>query len=715
MKKIILFLSFLLTSMLSFGQKPILFEGTKQLVFQQSIYFIDSSKVAGPNEVNQAIHEGKGFAGVLDLDYTKYPVWVYLKVLNKSKSNRLTITIENPLIDSAALFLINDSPLPYQQNYLGEGYKNRALAGTYIRFNLPSEIGDTSTFLLKVSGTEQMLLPFSIQTEKESLSSSMERNLIYGIFIGVVLVMFFYNLFVFFSTRDQNYFYYILYILFIGLGQATLSGHIYALLLGDYAVLHKLSIVVLPAMSGVTAILFIQHFLQVEKFEPKLNKALWVVLVSYGLAAFVRIIGYHQISARMMDSIGLPGAALVYIIAIRIYKKGVKSAIYFIIAWTVFIIGVALFVLRNFGLVPLTPITTYTLPFGAAIEVALLSFALANKINTLQSEKSEKEKEVMIAMLENERLVREQNEILEHKVKERTTELYQSNNQLSEAITNLRNTQTQLIEQEKMASLGQLTAGIAHEINNPINFVTSNISPLKRDIKMLTDLIHALEEQVGLEGSIEEKKAKIESLKEEIDYEYLQEELGFLLKGIDDGAHRTSEIVKGLRIFARQDEDALLEADLIEGINSTLVILNNQLAGIKIEKDMPTHLPIQCYPGKLNQVFLNLLSNAIYAIHERHKDSENGLIIIKVEQQEDDVFIKLEDNGTGMSEEVKNKVFEPFFTTKPVGDGTGLGMSIVFKTIEMHHGKIKVESQLGKGTSFEIILKKSINQTSKNV
>ncbi len=715
MKKIILFLSFLLTSMLSYGQKPILFEGAKQLVFQQSVYFIDSSKVAGPNEVNQAILEGKGFAGVLDLDYTKYPVWVYIKVLNKSKSDRLTITIENPLIDSAALFLNNGSPLSYQQNYLGEGYKNRASTGTYIRFNLPSEIGDTSTFLLKVSGTEQMLLPLTIQTEKESLSSSMERNLIYGIFIGVVLVMFFYNLFVFFSTRDQNYFYYILYILFIGLGQATLSGHIYALLLGDYAVLHKLSIVVLPAMSGVTAILFIQHFLQVDKFEPKLNKALWVILVSYGLAAFVRILGYHQISARMMDSIGLPGAALVYIIAIRIYKKGVKSAIYFIIAWTVFIIGVALFVLRNFGLVPLTPVTTYTLPFGAAIEVALLSFALANKINTLQSEKSEKEKEVMMAMLENERLVREQNEILEHKVKERTTELYQSNNQLSEAITNLRNTQTQLIEQEKMASLGQLTAGIAHEINNPINFVTSNISPLKRDIKMLTDLINALEEQVGLEGSIEEKKAKIESLKEEIDYEYLQEELGFLLKGIDDGAHRTSEIVKGLRIFARQDEDALLEADLIEGINSTLVILNNQLAGIKIEKDMPRHLPIQCYPGKLNQVFLNLLSNAIYAIHERHKDSENGLIIIKVEQQEDDVFIKLEDNGTGMSEEVKNKVFEPFFTTKPVGDGTGLGMSIVFKTIEMHHGKIKVESQLGKGTSFEIILKKSINQTSKNV
>jgi hypothetical protein len=553
-----------------------------------------------------------------------------------------------------------------------------------------------------------MLLPLTLSTEKDSVAGDVERNLIYGIFLGVILVMFFYNLFVYLSTRDKNYLYYILYILFIGLGQATLSGHFYVLVLGDFAILHKLSIVILPALSGVTAILFIQHFLQVEKFEPKLNKGLWIILVSYGLAAMVRLIGQHQISARMMDSIGLQGATLVYIIAIRIYKKGIKSALYFIIAWSVFILGVMLFVLRNLGVMPFTPMSTYTLPFGAAMEVALLSFALANKINTLQAEKLEKEKEIMVAMLENERLVREQNEILEHKVKERTTELYESNAQLSKAITNLRNTQTQLVEQEKMASLGQLTAGIAHEINNPINFVTSNISPLKRDIKMLTDLINSMEEILLSDTETEAKQDKINALKEEIDFDYLQEELGFLLKGIDDGAHRTSEIVKGLRIFARQDEDTLLEADLIEGINSTLVILNNQLAGIKVFKDMPESLLIQCYPGKLNQVFLNLFSNAIYAINERFKGNGEGQISIQITEEETQLQIKIEDNGIGMSEEVKMKVFEPFFTTKPVGDGTGLGMSIVFKTIEMHQGKIKVDSALGRGTFFEIFLNKKI-------
>ncbi len=711
MNRLLLTIGIVFSFLLANGQDEILFSGEKQLVFNQSTYYIDSTKTATAQQVREAIKAGKGFKGVLDLDYTQFPVWVCAHIINQSAKDRLILMIENPLIDSSALFLMTDDLVPSQKNYLGEGYNQRSSSGTYHKFTIPIATGDTFTSLIRVSGTEQMLLPITLQTEKEGVASTMERNLIYGIFIGVILVMFFYNLFVLLSTRDSNYLYYILYILFIGLGQTTLSGHFYALVLGDFSYLHKISIVVLPALSGVAAVLFIQHFLQVETFEPKLNKGLWIIIVSYGLAAIVRLLGQHQISARMMDTIGLPGAALVYVIAIKIYKRGVKSALYFIIAWTVFILGVVFFVLRNLGIMPLTPVTTYTLPVGAAMEVALLSFALANKINTLQAEKSEKEREVMIAMLENERLVKEQNEILEHKVKERTTELYQSNAQLSEAITNLRNTQTQLVEQEKMASLGQLTAGIAHEINNPINFVTSNINPLKRDIKMLTDMIQNLEELVASDEDKASKTAKVEALKEELDYEYLQEELGFLLKGIDDGAHRTSEIVKGLRIFARQDEDTLLEADLIEGINSTLVILNNQLAGVKVEKDMPPSMMIQCYPGKLNQVFLNLFSNAIYAIQQQHQDNGNGQISINVKEIDQQITVVISDNGIGMTEEVKNKVFEPFFTTKPVGDGTGLGMSIVFKTIEMHQGKIMVQSEFGVGTTFEIHLKRTINLT----
>jgi signal transduction histidine kinase len=629
-------------------------------------------------------------------------------LVNRSATNALTLTIENPLLDSAALYLPEDSMLPSQKSFLGEGYSSRANNGTYIRFNFNCAIGDSIELLVLAKSTEQMLLPITLSTESAAIGATLNRNLIYGIFIGVILVMFFYNLFVLYATKDRNYFFYIIYILFIGLGQTALSGHLFSLLIGDFPALYKYCIVVLPALSGVAAILFIQQFLHVEINQPKLNKALWVIFVAYLLAAIVRLLGQDQISARMMDSIGLPGAAIVYAIAINIYRKGFKSALYFIIAWTVFIAGVVLFVMRNLGVLPFTHFTTYTLPVGAAIEVALLSFALADKINTLQNEKREKEKEVLAAVLENERLVTEQNINLERKVNERTAELHESNNQLSDALSNLKNTQTQLVEQEKMASLGQLTAGIAHEINNPINFVTSNINPLKRDIKMVMDYTDAMEAMFVNEPLLADKIKEIKSLKEEIEYDYLQEELQFLLKGIDEGAHRTAEIVKGLRIFARNNEDTILNTDLIEGILSTIIILNNQLGKIRIEKDMPNSFLIDCYPGKLNQVFLNLLSNSIYAINAKFGLEAGGIIHISVKEEGEDCIIVFSDNGIGMEEEVQRKIFEPFFTTKPVGQGTGLGMSIVFKTIEMHKGSITITSKIGEGANFKIHLKRSL-------
>jgi signal transduction histidine kinase len=210
------------------------------------------------------------------------------------------------------------------------------------------------------------------------------------------------------------------------------------------------------------------------------------------------------------------------------------------------------------------------------------------------------------------------------------------------------------------------------------------------------------------EPLLADKIKEIKSLKEEIEYDYLQEELQFLLKGIDEGAHRTAEIVKGLRIFARNNEDTILNTDLIEGILSTIIILNNQLGKIRIEKDMPNSFLIDCYPGKLNQVFLNLLSNSIYAINAKFGLEAGGIIHISVKEEGEDCIIVFSDNGIGMEEEVQRKIFEPFFTTKPVGQGTGLGMSIVFKTIEMHKGSITITSKIGEGANFKIHLKRSL-------
>ena len=167
------------------------------------------------------------------------------------------------------------------------------------------------------------------------------------------------------------------------------------------------------------------------------------------------------------------------------------------------------------------------------------------------------------------------------------------------------------------------------------------------------------------------------------------------------GYHCTAEIVKGLRIFSRLDEDDLKKADINEGLDSTIIIVNNLFNNkITLIKEYGNIPLIECYPGKLNQVFLNIISNAIYAINKQHGDKPDGILKISTRHDENTVFVKIEDNGTGMDETTKKKIFEPFFTTKDVGEGTGLGMSITYNTIKKHNGNIVINSELGVGTEF---------------
>jgi signal transduction histidine kinase len=320
--------------------------------------------------------------------------------------------------------------------------------------------------------------------------------------------------------------------------------------------------------------------------------------------------------------------------------------------------------------------------------------ALADRINVFKAEKEKSQEETVIALKENERIIREQNVMLELKVEERTHEL-------NESLENVKQAQSQLVEAEKMASLGQLTAGIAHEINNPINFVTSNINPLKRDVEMILDVMTTIESVSQSDASDVEKRKKIADYKEEIDFDYLVVEIRHLIKGIHEGASRTAEIVKGLKIFSRLDEDDLKKTDINEGIESTLIIVNNLLNGyVKVITEYGGLPLVECYAGKLNQVFLNIISNAIYAVNKKFGDNQGGEIKISTINDGENVVITIADNGIGMTEEARKKIFEPFYTTKEVGEGTGLGMSIAYNTIKKHNGQILLNSVLGEGTQF---------------
>ena len=272
-------------------------------------------------------------------------------------------------------------------------------------------------------------------------------------------------------------------------------------------------------------------------------------------------------------------------------------------------------------------------------------------------------------------------ETLEQRVEERTTELQR--------------TQQQMVESEKMASLGQLTAGVAHEINNPINFVVSSTAPLRRDIDDLLAGLRSYESALEKHNLTDE----VSKVREEFDLDYVTSEIQQLLMGIEEGGNRTVEIVKGLRTFSRLDEDDVKMASVIEGIDSTLTLLRKKYEPrIRIVREYAEVPDIECYPGKLNQVYMNLLSNAIQAIPEQ------GEIRITVKQMGDHVRIDITDTGAGIPKEVMRRIFEPFFTTKDVGDGTGLGLSISYGIIERHKGSIEVDSEPGKGTTFTMLL-----------
>ena len=298
-------------------------------------------------------------------------------------------------------------------------------------------------------------------------------------------------------------------------------------------------------------------------------------------------------------------------------------------------------------------------------------------------------------------ILNETNHELEEKsqsLEKQKSTIEKKNRDLRKTMDKLKSTQSQLIDSEKMASLGQLTAGIAHEINNPINYISAGINPLKRDMADFEALYSKF--KVASENGFDENKLReTKQFSEEIESDFLFKEIKSLLEGIEEGASRTREIVAGLRNFSRMDEDAIKTANVNEGIDSTLMLLQNKLKNkVTIKKEYGQIPPIECYPGKLNQVFMNILNNAAEAI------KDNGEIEIHTWGDKEHAYISIKDNGIGMPENVRKRIFEPFYTTKEVGQGTGLGLSISFGIIEKHKGSITVKSKKNEGSEFIIRL-----------
>ncbi len=266
-------------------------------------------------------------------------------------------------------------------------------------------------------------------------------------------------------------------------------------------------------------------------------------------------------------------------------------------------------------------------------------------------------------------------------------------------IRKLEDVHSQLLQSEKMASIGQLAAGVAHEINNPIGFVYSNLGTLEKYVQA-TFVMLELYEQAESAIAVSEVLNHLQAARKNLDIAFLKTDLRALMDESKDGITRVKNIVQSLKDFSHADvSDEWRISDLHSGLDSTLSIVNNEIKYkaevVKEYGDIPA---IECLPSQLNQVFMNLLVNAAHAI------TEHGTITIRTGREGDEVWVDIADSGQGIPPENLKKIFDPFFTTKPIGKGTGLGLSVSYGIIQKHHGRMEVQSEVGKGSTFRMWL-----------
>jgi signal transduction histidine kinase len=549
--------------------------------------------------------------------------------------------------------------------------------------------------IVKVFSNEPIILPFQVVDNSELHTIQFQRDVFSSIFIGIIISLLLYNLSLYFVLRDSNYLYYCLYLFFISIAQLDITGFNYYIF-SEHTELFNILFHLGSGLSGIFGILFIQGFLATRRKARRGHIFLNVILGVYVIVLALIFINEANWAYQFME---LGGVSLIVILFVssNLAINGTKQGVHVSVSYFVLFIGIFLYTLKDLDIVPFNVFTNYTLTIGVALQAILLSLALADSINILREDSKVANQRAIDQIEKNKELVLNQNVVLEKKVTERTAALQQ-------ALDDLKAAQSQLVQSEKMASLGTLTAGIAHEINNPINFVSANVIPLRENIHDITTLIAAYK-SIDFSNLKSELK-RLAGLEEELELDYMLTETKQLIDGIEEGAKRTHTIVDGLTSFSRGNMVKKSEADINRGIRSTISVLKSRLNNVNLIMDLDNNLPlVSCQVGKINQVVLNLINNALDALEE--KNGTNGKasqLIVGTKNLGDSIQIIIGDNANGIDKELQRKIMEPFYTTKDVGKGTGLGLSISYSIIEDHGGAIEIDSEMGVGTKFMVTL-----------
>ena len=291
---------------------------------------------------------------------------------------------------------------------------------------------------------------------------------------------------------------------------------------------------------------------------------------------------------------------------------------------------------------------------------------------------------------------------LETLLEDKTRALFIANQELEEKLETVKNQQITLMQSEKMATLGTLSAGMAHEINNPLAYITSNVESIKFIKPVLVSLMTAAQQFVDKSISVTQLESILVQLNRENDLSFIVDDIDDLVDDTQEGLERIAHIVSNLVDFASLKDNVTTMVDITESLNGTLKLLENQLGTCAIELHIEKLPLTQCNISSMKQVFVNLLINAKHACDDLH--DQQGKVTIKLFANKNNIYIEVADNGCGMDADTLKQMFDPFFTTKPVGQGTGMGMAIVYNVLKEHNGTIEVESEVGKGSLIRCVI-----------
>jgi two-component system NtrC family sensor kinase len=612
--------------------------------------FTEGFKPAGPKQFNFGL--------------TSAAIWYHFVLVNET-GDRWLLKAENPTVQEVTLYIPRrsgtcDSVHLSLLQKIGE----RPWRNNHYLITLPFPDSVVQDYYLRITSDHSMTIPPQIGTVDSFFVANHYADVWAGIYLGLILIMAVYNLFIFISIRDNSYLWYVLYILCIGFLVSTHNSYPFDLFWPDHPWLNTY-IDLLTSGAGVFAILFTMNFLQTKTLAPRIHKGLHVVMWFY-IAAAVLVAARFTLAASIAEAIvGFIGSIYVFWAVIYIYRTGFQPARYYLLAWGALMISVLIFVLFDIGIFDLKGTQFDPLLIGSSAEALLLSFALADRYNTYKKEKED--------------LISKQNIILEQKVEERTHALKQ--------------TQHQLVQQEKMASLGQMTKSIGHEIQNPLSFV-SNFSELSKN----------LIEELGKGMTDERQQQILTNLQSNFDK-------------VIQHSRRASGIVKSMMEHNRSGSDEKQLTDMNRLCEEYSLLAYQSIRSMnrgfrcELQKDFQHNLPeVFASAQDLGRAITNLLKNAFEAVYQRSIKEKAGAdfyrpeVFLSTLQKNKSVFISIRDNGTGIPESLAEKIFLPFFTTHERGEGAGLGLSIAYEIIKAHGGELTVTSKENAFTEFVITL-----------